>query len=536
MTRLRLVGLGLTLALAAWGQGRNAQGRGAPGGGAPGAQTGGRAGRGAAAEGAAPAPGGGTVDFYNYDPTASAGAAIGDGEPAEAHQKITVNGQALAYTSRAGFLPLRNATTGQSEAHLFYTFYAKDGDSAGRPVVFFVGGAPGMAAAWQEFGGLGPKRLQGEAWAENPNTLLGAADLVFVNPVGTGFSRPDRPERAQAFWNTAADVASLGEFVRSFVARYDRKTAPLYLAGEDHGTGRVAGLAGYLHDHNTPVRGLILLSMTESADSLAGDAQYLTLLPSLTMAAWHQKKLPPELNAMSSEQIAGEARKFASREYLHALYKGDRMTAEERSKAVADLSRLTGLSKQFLISNDLRVALDRFSGELLREQHRGLSPSDARVTGFVPTPVFAGRGGGGGGFGFGAAAPSTDFNLSELGGRFLTAYEAYLRKELAFTGSPNAIFYLNGGGVGTFTSTGNDDAALSQAFARNPTLKMLVTVNYFDLNAPFYATEYTLAHLSVSPEVRSKNIQVTHLEAGGMPYLDTKALGKLSGELTGFVK
>jgi carboxypeptidase C (cathepsin A) len=534
MTRLRLLGLGLALVLAAWGQGgRNAAGRGAPGGAAPAAQTGGRAGRGAEAGAAAPAGGG--LDFYNYDATANAGQAIADSPATETHQKITVNGQALAYTARAGFLGLRNATSGAVEAHVFYTFYAKDGDSAGRPVMFFFGGAPGVAAAWQELGGLGPKTIHGETgWADNPNTLLSAADMVFVSPVGTGFSRPDRPERAPAFWNTAADTAAMGEFVRSFLGQYDRKTSPVFLAGEDWGTGRVAGLAGYLHDHNVPVRGVALLSITETADALAGDTQYITLLPSLVLAAWHHKKLAPELNAMSSEQIAGEARKFASREYLHALYKGDRMTADERGKAVADLSRLTGLGRQFLISNNLRVTLDRFNGELLREQHRGLSPSDARVAGFVPPVQPAGRGGGGG-FGFGAPPPPIDFNLSSMAASFATAYEAYVRKELTFTGAANAIYYLNGGGVGTFTSTGNDDAALAAAFARNPSLRLFVTVNYFDLNAPFFATEYSLAHLNVSPEVRSKNITVTHLEAGGMPYLDGKALAKLHDGLAGFV-
>jgi carboxypeptidase C (cathepsin A) len=522
----------MALVAAAWGQGGRNAGRGAPGGAA--AQAGGRGARGAAEAGATAAAG--SLDFYNYDATAAAGEPVGGGAAAESHQKVTLNGQPLAYTARAGFLPLRNATTGQAEAHLFYTYYAKDGESAGRPVVFFLGGAPGMAAAWQEFGGLGPKKVRTDAegaWADNPNTLLESADLVFVNPVGTGYSRPDRPERATAFFNTTADVASLGEFVRSFVAHYDRKTAPLYLAGEDRGTGRVAGLAGYLNDHNVAVRGLVLFSVAESADATAGDAQYLNLLPSLVMAAWYHKKLSPEMNAMSSEQIAGEARKFASREYLHALYKGDRMTADERAKALADLSRLTGVGKQFLINNDLRITLDRFNSELMHEQHKGLSPSDSRVAGFVPAPVFGGRGGGG--FGFGAPAPPIDFNLSELGAGFLTAYDSYLRKELTFAGSPNAIYYLTSGGVGTYTATGSDDAALAQAFARNPKLKLLVTLNYYDLNSPFYASEFTLAHLNVAPEVRAHNIQVTHLEAGEMPYLDGKALGKLHSDLASFV-
>ena len=509
----------LGLALIAWGQG-----------------TGSQAGRGGR--------GGGAADFYSYDATAASGIPVPDAKPAETHQKILINGEILAYTAQAGFLPLRNATTGQSEAHLFFTSYAKDGvsDASTRPVLFFLGGAPGVATGWQEFGGLGPKRMKGigdgaallppYGWTDNPYTLLGQADLVFVNPVGTAFSRPDQPGWGPNFWNTASDIASLAEFVRSFLTAYDRRNSPVFLAGEDLATGRVAGLAGYLQDHQLPVHGIVLLSMTPAADALAGDEQYITLLPNLILAAWYHKKLAPELTALSADEIAEQARQFASREYLHALYKGDRMTPEERAKVVAGLSRLTGLSKAFLASNNLRVALDRFNAEILRGQHRTLSNSDARVTGFVPGT--SGARGGFGGFGGGGAAPAIDYNQSYIAGGFLTAYEAYLRRELAFTNS-NGVFYLLGGGVGTFTSTGNDDASLAGAFVRNPRLRLFVGVNFFDLNAPFYATEFALAHLNVSSDVRANNIKVSHFEAGQMAYLDSKSLAKLQADLARFI-
>jgi carboxypeptidase C (cathepsin A) len=520
---------------------------------------GGRAGRAAAAQ-PAPTPqagtqaagrggrdgggGGGAGGFYNYDSTAGSGPAIPDAPPAETHQKITLNGETLAYTARAGYLPLRNATTGQSEAHLFYTYYSKDGagEAPVRPLLFFLGGGPGVAAAWQEFGGLGPKRMKWAndggaglppyAWVDNPHALLGQSDLVFVNPVGTGFSRPDQPGRGPGFWNSEADIASLGEFVRSFTNTYNRRNSPLFLAGEDFGTARAAGLAAYLTEHQTPVHGVALLSMTMSADALAGDAQYITLLPSLIMAAWYHKKLAPELTAMSAEQISGQARQFAGREYLHALYRGDRMSPEERNKAIANLSRLTGLSRAFVVNNNLRISLDRFNSELMRDQHRTLSPSDARVSGFLPPPAGGGRGGGGG---RGPAPPpvAIDFNLSNLAGGLETAYEGYLRRELNFNG--NGIFYLSGGGVGAFTSTGSDDASLAVAFARNPNLRLFVGVNYYDLAAPFYAAEFALAHLNVSPEVRAHNITVSHFEAGQMAYVDDKALVKLQGDLSRFV-
>ena len=223
-------------------------------------------------------------------------------------------------------------------------------------------------------------------WADNPDTLLGQADLVFVNPVGTAFSRPDQPSTAPSFWNTRrATSLPSAEFVRSY---HQHQQSPQFTA--DSSRAKIPAPAARRVwppiSSNMAFRfnGVALLSMTQSPDAIAGDAQYITLLPSLTMAAWTHKKLPPELNAMSAEQIAGEARQFASRDYLHALYKGDRMPAEERTKAIADLARLPGLSKAFLVNNGLRVTARPLQcASCMRDQHRGLSPSDARVTGFM---------------------------------------------------------------------------------------------------------------------------------------------------------
>ncbi len=543
-----LLAIVLGMSFLAWGQGGSSQaGRGAAAPsaspqqtGAPGsaAQRGGGGGRGG---GGSSGPG----DFYTYDTSATAGIPIPDMPPVETRQKVSINGEPLAYTARAGFLPLRNPTTGQAEAHLFFTSYTKDGggDASARPLMFFLSGAPGVAAGWQEFGGLGPKGMQGIGgadagqppfgWTDNPHTLLVEADLVFVNPVGTAWSRPDQPGRGPSYWNTATDIASLGEFVRAFLAKYDRRNSPLFLAGEDFVTGRTAGLAVYLSEHHIPVLGVALLSMMPSADAVAGDAQYINVLPSMILAAWHHKKLAPELLALSAPQIGEQARQFASRDYLHALYKGDRMTAEDRAVFVANMARLTGLSKAFLLNNNLRIPLDRFQAELLRDQRRTLSGSDARVAGAVPPS--GGRGGGGGGFGGGAAPVVFDFNQARLSAGFLTAYETYLRRELGFGGVEAGPFYLSGGGIGAFTVTGNDDANLSAAFLRNPNLRLFVGANYFDLNAPFFATEFTVAHLGVSPEVRARNITVRHFEAGQMAYVEADSSAQLCAELIEFI-
>jgi len=211
------------------------------------------------------------------------------------------------------------------------------------------------------------------------------------------------------------------------------------------------------------------------------------------------------------------------------------MTAEERTKAIADFSRLTGLSKSFIQNNDLRVTLERYNSELMHDQHRTLSRSDARVDGFTPSAGGGRGGGGGGGRGFGGGAPPVDFNLTAISGPFAASYETYLRHELNFTGAKEAIFYLSSGGIGTFTATGNEDSSLAGAFARNPKLHLFVGINYFDLGLPFYAAEYSLAHLDVSPEVRAHNITVSHQEAGAMAYVDSKSLTKLEHDLSGFL-
>jgi carboxypeptidase C (cathepsin A) len=513
-----LLGFGLTLTLSAQGRGRGAQ------------NTAGQGGRG----GGAPAAAG---DFYDFEVGAPSTAPIPDAAPVESHQKITLGGQTLAYTARAGFLPLRAATSGQSQAHLFFTYYAKDGaaDAATRPLMFVVGGGPGVSAAWQEFAGLGPKKIalgaDGRAglppyhWADNPNTPLDAADLVFVNPVGTAYSRPDTPALGPEFWNTRGDSASLAEFVRTFLTTYDRWNSPRTLVGDDLGTGRVASLALYLTEHQIPVNGIALLSLAVSADSTAGDAQYLTLLPSETLAAWTHHKLAADLQDLPADQVRERARQFASREYLHALYKGDRLSAQERTAAVADLAHLTGLSTTFVSNNDLRIPWDRFSAEILRGEHGAMATSDDRVGGFDVR-----RGGGRGRGGRGAPPPPPfDAAENELASAALGAYTTYLKHDLGF--STPGVFYLLNGGAGVFTATASDDATLSDLLSRNRHVHVLVALNDFDAGVPFYAAEFTLAHVQMAPEA-AHNLVTDHFESGRAVFADPKAAAKLHKDLT----
>ncbi|MGH9394541.1 MAG: S10 family serine carboxypeptidase-like protein, partial [Terriglobales bacterium] len=334
-----------------------------------------------------------------FSATAANAAAIRNSAPVETQQQITVNGQAIAYTARAGYMAINNATSGEPEAHLFYSYYARNGGAGDRPLAFLFGGGPGEAASWLELGGFGPKRLELQAdgsaglppyrWSDNPQTLLADADLVFVNPVGTGFSRAASPALNAKFATALYDAASLGEFVRSFLGQYERWNSPRILVGEDFGTGRVANLASYLAAHQLPVNGVVILSAEPAGDALAGDEQYMTLLPSEIMASWYHKKLAADLQSLTAAQMAQRARAFASREYLHALYQGERMSAAERAKVLADMAHLTGLSQAFLSNNDLRIPTARYDAELLGKQHEEIANSDSRAT------VYLRPGGGG---------------------------------------------------------------------------------------------------------------------------------------------
>lgn len=521
------VGFGLVLPLGAQsGRGRASTDSGQTGRGAP-------AGRGGT---------GGAGGLFTYDPTASSGQVESDAPPTESHQKVTIHGEVVAYTARVGFLALRNATTDAPEAHIFYTYYAREGvtDPASRPLVFVVGGAPGVAAAWQEFAGLGPKRLQLSAdgdpglppygAVDNPDTVLDHADLVFANPIGTAYSRADSPAVAPTFWTTSGDAASLGEFVRGFLTTFSRWNSPRLLVGADAGTGRVTALALYLSEHQIPINGIALLSVTTAPDATAGDAAFLTLVPTEAVTAWAHHKLAADLQSQTVEAIADQAEQFAAREYLHALYQGDRMSAADRTKVTADLARLIGLPAAVVTSNDLRLTWDRFTSDLFRDDHLAVSPSDVRVTGYEAAP--AGRGGRGGGRGFGAAAPAPPADPAEarLADGLLAGYLEYLAHDLGFTAG-RGPFYLQTGGIGTYTVSGGDETALPGVLARNSRLKIFVAVDDFDASSPVGAVDFSVAHWTLPQPVRARQLTVDHLAAGRDAYADGKAAAKLHDDL-----
>jgi carboxypeptidase C (cathepsin A) len=452
-------------------------------------------------------------------------------QPIATQHQITLGGETIKYTARVGFLPIRNATTGVSEGHLFYVYYAKDGvtDKSKRPVWFLFNGGPGAATVWLHMGAFGPKvvRMQPNglaypppySYVDNPNCLLDTGDLVFIDAMGTGYSRPDKPAYGPGFGGVDNDLAAFGEFIRSFLNEYNLWGSPLFVGGESYGTTRAAGLAGYLTDRDCPVNGVMLLSAIFDVNASAGEQRQLATLPTEIMTAHYHKKLPADLQKLGVEQIADRARAFAGGEYLEYLHDGARATPAQREKTLAEMARLTGLAPAFIDGLDLRVPLGPFSTELLRGRHLMTSRLDSRFAGYQIDG--------------GASSTSFDFSNANIENCFLTCFQAYVRNELGYRN--NAIYYVSGNAP-PWSGEYNTVVNLESAFAKNPHMRLFVGFGYYDFACPFFPVEWTLAHMRVSDEIKRNNISRGYYEAGHMVYIDLPSAAKYHADLAKFVR
>jgi carboxypeptidase C (cathepsin A) len=471
-------------------------------------------------------------DFYRFNYTLEEMQPIDyPAQPITTAHQITLHGETIHYTAHAGFIPIRHATSGVSEGHLFYVYYSKDGvtDKARRPLWFLFNGGPGAATIWLHMGAFGPKMVKLNAnglatpppytYVDNPNCLLDTGDLVFIDAMGTGFSRPDRPTWGPNFGGVDNDLAAFGEFIRSFLNEYDRWGSPLFVGGESYGTTRAAGLAGYLTDHDCPINGVMLLSAVIDAVAGAGIQRQLSTLPTEIMTAHYHKKLAPDLQKLSVDQMAEQARQFASGEYLEYLFDGARAPAAQRDKVLTDMARYIGLSKAFIAANDLLMPLGPFSTELLRDRHLMTSRLDSRFAGYQIDA--------------GSTATSFDFSNANIEDCFLTAFEAYIRNDLNFRN--NALYYVSGNAP-PWSGEYNTVVNLENGFAKNPHMHLFVGMGYYDFACPFYPVEWTIAHLKVSDEIKKNNIALGYYESGHMVYIDQQAAARYHADLVKFVR
>jgi carboxypeptidase C (cathepsin A) len=459
--------------------------------------------------------------------------------PVVTHHEIRAGGRVLRYTATTGMMPIKNRE-GETEARIFFMAYTMNdaGNRKARPLTFSFNGGPGSASVWLHLGAIGPKRVTMNSdgtmppppyqLVDNEQTWLNQTDLVFIDPVGTGYSRAVRPELASRFFGLNGDIESVGEFIRMYLTRYERWTSPLFLAGESYGTTRASALSGYLIDRGIAFNGIILISTImnfETTDFAAGnDLAYVMFLPSYAATAWYHRKLPSELQSRSVQQVVAEAEQWAANDYMLALEKGDRLQGQERQDVIAKLARFTGLDPRFLDNANLRVSLNFFRKELLRNEKRSIGRLDSRFKGYDSSYVTAGP----------------DFDASEAAIRppYTSTFNNYVRAELNY--KSDLEYYILGGGITSQwnwnTNNGYVDTslALRNALAKNPYLKIFVAMGYYDMATPYFAVDYTLHHISLDPMLL-RNFSTGYYEAGHMMYIDEKSLSKMRSDVGRFI-
>jgi carboxypeptidase C (cathepsin A) len=455
-----------------------------------------------------------------------------DEEPVVSHHHIRLGGKELKYTATAGLMPIRDAK-GETEARIFFMAYTRDeaGPAASRPLLFSFNGGPGSSSVWLHLGALGPRRVAAPddptipappfKLVDNDATWLDRADLVFIDPVGTGYSRAAKPELNAKFHSMRGDIDSVGEFIRMYLTRYDRWSSPLYLIGESYGTTRAAGLAGHLGDSGIALSGIILVSCALDFQGFVftpgNDLPFLNYLPSYAAAAWYHQKLPAELQRLGLPALLKEVEGWADREYTSILARGDRLSEDERRRAAQQLARYTGLKAHDIEERELRITLDHFDRELLKPERRSIGRFDARYKGIENRSPSGGE------------QPSFDPSYAAVHAPYTTTFNHYVRAELEY--KSDLTYHILGGGVGRWdfqTEMGypSTAAALRSAMAENPHMRVLIASGYYDLATPYRAVEQTLAGLGLDRELR-KNIAVEYYEAGHMMYLHGPSLHKL---------
>lgn len=454
-------------------------------------------------------------------------------------RSMTIDSRVLDYTASVGFLPI-HGPDGKVQAKLFYVAYVREGQSeANRPLTFAFNGGPGAASMWLHLGAMGPKRIpladDGKAMpskvqlVENEATWLDFTDLVFVDPVGTGYSTAEPGVDERQFLGVEGDTRSMSEFIRLYVSRSGRWLSPKFLAGESYGTTRAAGLANYLQRHaGMDLSGLILLSSALNFQTFTfnkgNDLPYMLYLPTYTAVAWYHQRLSPEMQKDLAKTLE-EAERWAVNEYGPALAKGDGLPEADRKKVIGALRRFTGLSEEYISRSDLRIPCREFAKELLRDQGRTLGILDGRVTGFPLRPV--------------ASSLEYDPSLFLVSGPFAAAMQDYLRSDLSFKTDQAYVFLSGkaneswnwGSAAGGYVNVTDD---LQSAMTMNSNLRVFVGMGRFDLTTGYFAQRYALSHLGLEPKLRA-NLTQAQYPSGHQIYTHLPSLRQLQADVAQFV-
>ena len=463
--------------------------------------------------------------------------------------KAKIGGKTLAYTATCGTWVLTEEHDKDGEhlgqkpkSAMFFTAYTLDGtiDLAKRPIMFCFNGGPGSSSVWVHLGLIGPKRValdaEGNAGAppyqlvDNNFSMLADADLVFIDPIGTGYSRMVEGEKTKEFHEYQRDLESVGAFIRLYVSRNERWASPKFIAGESYGTTRACGLAGLLQDkYGMYLNGLILISVALDFQTLrfdhGNDTAPIMFLPTYAATAWKHKKLSAALQKKSLEALLKEVESFAQCDYAAALFQGDKLPAKDFQAMAEKVSHYTGLSVAYVKSTKLRVNIHRFCKELLRGEGKTVGRLDSRFTS-------RDRDSAGEQFEFDPA-------MVNIAGAYSSVFNHYVRGELKFNTDldyrVSAGLHPTWGWKDFANRYANIGETLRRAMTQNPHLKVYVGNGYFDLATPHFASDYTMNHLMLDAPL-DKNVRRHYYEAGHMMYIHAPSLGKMGADLRGFMK
>jgi carboxypeptidase C (cathepsin A) len=455
---------------------------------------------------------------------------------------LVLNGREIPYSATAGTLILKEehekeekAEGEKAKAAVFFVAYTKDdADPATRPITFAFNGGPGSSSVWLHLGLLGPRRIftddDGNAppppyrLIDNDYSLLDETDLVFIDPVSTGFSRAAPGEKPKEFHAFKKDIESVGDFIRLYTTRYRRWSSPKFLAGESYGTTRSAGLSGYLQErHGMYLNGIMLISSILNFQTAyftpGNDLPYILFLPTYAATAWYHGRLAPDLQA-SLRQTLAEVEQFALGDYTLALMQGAALPAETQIAIAHKLARYTGLSPDYVMRANLRLEIHRFCKELLRAEGRTVGRLDTRFTGVDRD----------------AAGEYVEFDPSYavIQGSYTATLNDYMRRELQF--ESDLPYEILTGRVRPWNYDPHQNRfvdvaeTLRKAMSINPYLKVFIANGYYDLATPYLATRYTVNHLELAPSLQA-NVQLTYYEAGHMMYVHRPSLAQLKQDM-----
>lgn len=471
-----------------------------------------------------------------------------NGEPTDdlvtTRHTLNLKRRKLAYTARTGRIVLRKEvlTEGKFDGHkpkaeVFVTAYTLDGaDASTRPVTFAFNGGPGSSSIWLHLGVLGPRRVvSGDVsdpepppyrLADNAETLLAHSDLVFIDPVSTGYSRAATGEVPKQYHGFAPDVESVGEVIRLWTSRNERWLSPKFVAGESYGTLRAAALASHLQErHGLYLNGLLLISSVLDMGTImfheSNDLPYSLFVPTYAaIAHYHGKHGDRPL-----EEVLAEAEEFASRDLPWALRQGARLSDSERAGLVSRLASLTGLSESYVDRVGLRIEHVRFFTELLRDRGLTTGRMDGRFTTWEPDG--------------GREHMSDDASISRIMGAYSAAFNHYVRAELGYANDlPYEILALDVNKEWSYSDFEGRPVSvvdgLSAAMRANPHLKVHVALGHYDGATPYYAAEHVLAALRIPDELRS-NVETAYYPAGHMMYVHEPSRVRQSADLAAFI-